>query len=350
MRIARGGIIIVWATILGLAGLPDPAGAMGPMPVSFRSQQGPYGILQKAEQGKYVPLLDPAFSTPERSGSLDDDRVIAGIFDGKPVCFPLRLMTYHHVAVLRREDLSSHWIITYCALADSAVTFQRVGSDGRPYRGAVGTPYGSYGGTLVVALGYETSPGWVFPYDVFAQLRPFDAMPPADFNRQEHRTSEPLVNTTFGAWVAAHPDTSVLRPDPKFGDRYREYDESPRGYQPSAAREKGLKQFDTRMPPGTHVFGVAAPGAQAWCWTFDHLRSAGESSAEINGVTVRVRWDEKLNAPMLVSSANPPNLVATQCYWYAWGNFYPHTILQGQPSSTPDGPPGWSSVVDWSTH
>ena len=92
----------------------------------------------------------------------------------------------------------------------------------------------------------------------------------------------PLQSTTWGAWRAEHPDTTVL--DPDTGYRYRG--------EPNLARgglgrtfQATLDGIDERLPINELVIGVLA-GSEAAAFPVDSIRDALPTQSEVGGVPI----------------------------------------------------------------
>lgn len=67
-------------------------------------------------------------------------------------------------------------------------------------------------------------------------------------------TIEPIVHTTWEAWLAEHPDTTVLDWYEAFADRYREVEPGRAGLGPQFQRT--VLNWDDRLPENELVLGV----------------------------------------------------------------------------------------------
>jgi Protein of unknown function (DUF3179) len=157
-----------------------------------------------------IPPLDhPAHIAAAAADYLDDDNVVVGVFvDGEARAYPKRILAWHELALDRvgGRELT----IVYCTLCGTAIPFDSVvggktrkfGTSGLLYRSnklmfdaQTKSLWSSITGTPVV--GPLVGAGLVL-------------------------TAFPVVTTTWGAWRARHPDTTVLSLDTGFARDYAE--------------------------------------------------------------------------------------------------------------------------------
>lgn len=178
----------------------------------------------------------------------------------------------------------------------------------------------------------------------------------------------PVTVTTWGEWRAAHPDTTVTKLDPSFGQRWG-YD-----YRPGAAdrRREGVSfpvwQKSNALPAKEEIYGLRL-GAKTKAWRIGRVvqerivhdrlgdvdlvlvgdpesgavrayrregRSfqAGASSGELRDETGRI-W--KITEEALVpapaegeSAASLPRVPGVVAFWFGWYGFYPETEVWGR--------------------
>ncbi len=130
--------------------------------------------------------------------------------------------------------------------------------------------------------------------------------------------SLPSVQTTWKQWVAAHPDTRVLKkPEEIRSSRYADYMEDPE--RAGIFRTLWLREV---MPAKTLVHGIAR-GADAIAIADSSLAPGASRDVTIGDATVTffrgpdggVRARDRHGEEILVRTA----------FWFAWSAFYPHT-------------------------
>lgn len=341
MKFAR---IITTAALVIATSAPSPA--LGPPAEESKSGETDLGYFyalgeHRTQNNKrtYVVLENPVYAPGGASDLADDEAVIGLMYQDRAYCFPIRLMTYHHISHIVHDrkigsaDESRHLrdgvAVTYCAMANSAVAFDprwgdMEGERGTPIRLAVA---GSYAGTLVVAR----SLNYIWNFDTaltyHPQINPTAPMPDGKMSDWKLELGPPLIITDYGHWRRKYPETLVLQPDPKFADKYAEYDAKPKGYSILKERDRTIKMRDKRLSPGREVFGVAM-GQNSVAWTLEEIKHRKQIFEPLNGELIHIAWDQELDAPVVV---NPPkNIIATRCYWYSWSSFYPGGPLNGK--------------------
>ena len=162
-----------------------------------------------------IPTLDRPQTIPGRDVAdryrgrqkylVTDDEVIGMVVNGEAGAYPLRVLNWHEVVndMLGGKPI----VVTYSPLSDGTAVFDRVLSGKTVEFGVSGLLYDS---NLVM---YDRGGG-----SLWSQLRAEAIAGPA---LGTALTILPCARTRWGAWLAAHPETSVLRPDPAFEERYR---------------------------------------------------------------------------------------------------------------------------------
>ena len=318
--------------LAGVMALGGTAGAIGPQtvqPVDGETDLGFFYSLGDSgtpfNKRKFVTMREPQFEVAKNT-VLDEDEQVIGLTDGGTEwCFPIRLMTYHHIA--RVPNQPGNLVVTYCAMANSAVAFRPYASWGN------GTKYGmdlqvagSYSGTLVVSRNFTYIYNSPTAEAYFPQINPAAPIPDVS-PRQPMDIGPPLSITTYGLWRRKFPETLVLQPVPKFADKYAEYDAKPKGYSILKERDRTIKMQDKRLSPGREVYGVAM-GQESSAWSIEEVEHRKQIFVPMGGEVVHIVWDQELKTPVVV---NPPEgIIATRCYWYSWSSFYPGGPLNGK--------------------
>jgi hypothetical protein len=274
--------------------------------------QNEFGRFKTAPPQQYIPLTRPKYLAA-KNAQLADDQMIVGLKVGDDVrCYPLRLMTYHHV--VNDEIGGQKLAVTYCIMANTAVTYRLEEVDKGLWAA------GLLGGVLVL--------GRVGGEDLWPQIRHV----PVPLNPQSPPLTlgPPCVIAPFSRWRAAYPQTKVLAPEPKFDLYYTAFDRRPKGYRRNPMMTATMVHYDGRLSLNDEVLGVAA-GDQARAYPLDWLKAHQRVEETVGERKTVVLWDEKLDAPRV---EEPFEGLCTRAYWYAWSSFYPRTEIAGQPSSS----------------
>jgi hypothetical protein len=218
----------------------------------------------------YIPALqDPAFAADWRGLSLPDDSegettrlpgdaAVVGVErDGETRAYPLRVLDWHEAV---NDSFHGPLLVTYCVQCGSAVVVERV------VRGAP-TQFGVSGllwrADLVL---YDDATG-----SLWSQLLAQAIDGPATGDGLD---VHPASLTTWGAWRAEHPSTTVLLPPPhsgtvgEYGDRRFDY------FAPRYSYDEGVlvgyERNGSELHPQELVVGVEHEGV-ARAYTFRAL-------------------------------------------------------------------------------
>ncbi len=302
-----------------------------------------------------VPPLDHPDIVPAVTADwlADTDTVFAARINGIPRAWPHRLMVWHEIL---NDTIGGQPItLTYCLLSGAPILY----ATNRPATASPATnkttaePH-SFGTTGLLhrsnKLMYDRATDTLWRQlsgrPVLGPLAAADA----------RLTPLPLVTTTWGAWRAAHPETTVLSietghvRDYAAGAAYAGYFSSAAIYFPAALP-------NDRLPAKSRVFGLHhAPHARAWPLArfaggallrdrlADHdLILLGDGAAEdiraYLGTAPTLRrapdgtlsdatgpWtlaEEALTGP---TGQSLPRLPGHTAYWFAWENTHPDTL------------------------
>jgi hypothetical protein len=297
-----------------------------------------------------VPALDHPDIVPAVTAEwlADSNTVFAARINGIPRAWPHRLMVWHEILndTIGGQPIS----LTYCLLSGAPVLYATnrtatAGPAAAPHSfGTTGLLYRS--NKLMYDRATDTLWHQISGRPVLGPLAATD----------ERLTPLPLVTTTWGAWRAAHPETTVLsietgyRRDYAAGAAYAGYFSSPTLYFPAALP-------DDRLSAKSRVFGVRL-GSHARAWPLarfaggallrdrlaDHdLTLVGDGAAEdiraYRGIAPSLRrapdgtlsdatgpWtlaEDVLTGP---SGQSLPRLPGHTAYWFAWENAFPGTL------------------------
>lgn len=288
-----------------------------------------------------IPAIDaPKFVAAEKAPDwLRDAQVVFGVARGDDVkAYPQQILVWHEICNDVIDDMPVS--VTYCPLTGTAMGFER---------GA--TTFGVSGKLLnsnLVMYDRETDSRW--PQMLATAIEgPFEGESLREFR---------LVWTTWGAWKAAYPETTVLSEDTGYA---RGYDRDPygsyvplRGYYAENSTMFSPLSTDDRLKKKTVVVGTRATGSPV-AFGLHSLRSAGSLSVETDGVTLLAVYDESLDTGYVyrtdgsvsvdsvddgvvtlgdgsthAAAALPfAEAYAYEAMWFAWAGFYPETALVG---------------------
>ena len=133
-----------------------------------------------------------------------------------------------------------------------------------------------------------------------------------------HLASIPSVQTTWKEWVAAHPDTRVLKkPEEIRSSRYAGYTNDPERV--GIFRTFWLQDV---MPAKTLVHGVATD-LYAVAIADSGLAAGTERKVQVDGETITFFRDK--DGGVRARDGQGDEIPVRTAYWFAWSAFYPHT-------------------------
>jgi len=131
------------------------------------------------------------------------------------------------------------------------------------------------------------------------------------------------VETTWGRWYAAHPDTILLEKSEEVkASHYQDYFDDP--------QRMGLfraQWLNEKMPGKTLVYG-AAVGPHAVAVTEAALADGAQVQVDLGGTPVVFFQGADGGVRAFIAQADGQQreaLAVTPVYWFAWSNFYPNT-------------------------
>lgn len=276
-----------------------------------------YGAFLYSPPDQFIALTHPVYVPAKKAKLANDARVVGLKIGDETRCYPVRQMWFHHVVNDSAEGVD--YALTYCVMADTAVTYLR---DSPQWTLHVG---GLFGGVLALR---EQGSDTMWP-----QIAPVPI--PDNPTTRTLRLGPPPVLTTFGLWKKKYPATQVLAPVATFEIKYEAYDQKPKGYNVNPLLNETVVRNDARLAPGAEIFGAARNG-ESVAWTTETLRVRKRIETTLGGAALAVRWDESLQSPVL---DGPFDGISMQAYWYAWSEFYPQTRLETAAASSKDNKP-----------
>ena len=311
---------------------------------AFVASGNPRDFLRSLDQPKVLPGHEMlAYNAKLRSKYVvTADRVIGVEINGKSRAYPLNVMNVHEVV---NDELAGVPIaVTFSPLCDSAIVFDRR-INGEPLQfGVSGLLLDS---NLVM---YDKQPDAVTGGEKISQQSTQIATVSASslWSQMAGKaiagptlgktlTQIPNVNVcTWKHWLAAHPTTEVILPDPQDEQRmksfsYSRYLLSPRIDFP-IGRKADTKTRTSQLPDKMPVIAITA-GGETRVVT---LREAADRGADapwnfdVGGVPIVVA-SQKDPASVLVGSSDGTPIQVTPCLWFVWQAFHapaaPHQVL-----------------------
>ena len=324
---------------------------------AFVASGNPRDFLRSLDQPKVLPGHEMlAYNAKLRSKYVvTADRVIGVEINGKSRAYPLNVMNVHEVV---NDELAGVPIaVTFSPLCDSAIVFDRR-VNGKPLQfGVSGLLLDS---NLVM---YDKQAAVVAQSSMDSQ----DAKPATQVGMNADQAQPvaaasasslwsqmagkaiagpalaselaqiPNVNVcTWKHWLATHPTTEVILPDPQDEQRmksfsYSRYLLSPRIDFP-IGRKADTKTRTSQLPDKMPVIAITA-GGETRVVT---LREAADRGADapwnfdVGGVPIVVA-SQKDPASVLVGSSDGTPIQVTPCLWFVWQAFHapaaPHQVL-----------------------
>jgi len=250
---------------------------------------------------------DPVRETVETADRWleDDDRVMGLVVDGEAVAYPIRILNWHEVVndVVGGRPVA----VTYCPLCGTGVVFDSTLGEQRMLFGVSGLLYKSD----VLLFDRRTE-------SLFSQLMLKAVSGPLSGTEPK---VVPSLTTTWDAWKARHPDTSVVS---LVTGHFRDYGTDPyRWY-----RKLSQTMFPVRGADRSR-------GPKEWAWLVladdESIIVAEEVLAELAGDEIGTfRTDEGVvlrydpAARELTAPADPGSRrIVIPGYWFALTAFHP---------------------------
>ncbi len=311
---------------------------------AFVASGNPRDFLRSLDQPKVLPGHEMlAYNAKLRSKYVvTADRVIGVEINGKSRAYPLNVMNVHEVV---NDELAGVPIaVTFSPLCDSAIVFDRR-INGEPLQFGVSgllldsnlvmydkQPDAVTGGEKISQQ--STQIATVSASSLWSQMAGKAIAGPA---LGKTLTQIPNVNVcTWKHWLAAHPTTEVILPDPQDEQRmksfsYSRYLLSPRIDFP-IGRKADTKTRTSQLPDKMPVIAITAGGKTR----IVTLREAADRGADapwnfdVGGVPIVVA-SQKDPASVLVGSSDGTPIQVTPCLWFVWQAFHapaaPHQVL-----------------------
>jgi hypothetical protein len=270
------------------------------------------------ERDAITALDDPEVATAAVSGEwLPDEEVVFGVVvGGEARAYPRRVLEVHEVVndTVGGQPLA----IAYCTPCQAATAYDRaVDASGVRLRDD-GTP------VLLRASGLAER-GITLLFDQQTDSL-YDQLGGRALAGRMHDRGVTLGSvgvrvSTWGAWKAAFPETTVISDDAGIG---RVYVADPLQGREAEA-EFPVGPVDQRRPADSPVLGVRTPAGMPIAFAVDDVVSALDQGGTVELDGVRVVRDAGGLAALSTHDGAP--LVAVEARWFAWAARHPNTGL-----------------------
>jgi hypothetical protein len=258
-------------------------------------------------------LFAPKFLAADEASYLDaEERVLGIAYKGITKAYPIKILNYHEIVNDRFGDVAV--AVTFCPLCGTGIGFLADAGGQKRTFGVSGLLYNSD----VLMYDRESESLW-------SQIMAQAVTGPASGARL---APIPILHTTWGNWLARHPESLVLKPPTAYG---RNYNVSP--YLEYAASSKlmfPVTHKDRRYPMKSVVLGVKM-GGRIKAYPFEELPADSDTVEDKLGEqSIVVKYDLPSQTAWVLdrSGAEIPSFTA---YWFAWVAFHPETeVFTGQ--------------------
>ena len=240
----------------------------------------------------------------------DDGRGLSVTLGGVTRFYPYQILVWHEVVNDTIADIPI--AVTYCALCDSGMVYQR------SVHGSVLTfgVSGQVWNANTILYDRETDSRWSQllgkaldgNYDG-TQLIPF-----------------PAQVMTWADWKSKYPFGQVLS---KETGVVRDYTRNPYfGYEEERRVLFPLDARDDRLHPKEAVYGYIGPEGQTSAYPLQYLVEEGEIVDEVEGRKLTIRYGASgISATGENAAGEEIEVVLRPTYWYVWYAFFPETQL-----------------------
>ncbi len=271
----------------------------------------PLGDPNNCPLGCIPALDDPPVTNAAGGDWYPDEALVFGLaIDGESRAYPKNIMEVHELV---NDTLGGRRIgLPYCTLCGSAQAYftDRVG--GQPFD----EPFVLRTSGLLIRsnkMMYELGSGSYF--DTFT-----GAATTGEWREQGLVLEQvSVVTATWGAWKAAHPDTTIVVAD---AGRDRTYPLDPLRGRDDDGPIFPIGTVDPRLDVQTPVLGVIGDDGGAVAFPVDDARAAlaGGESVSMGGIEVIGDADG-----LRALRADGGDASGHQAFWFAWSQFHPDT-------------------------
>lgn len=274
----------------------------------------PLGSIEPCPRG-CIPALDDPPVTDAAGGSwYPDDEIVFGVsVNGESRAYPKNIMEVHEMV---NDTLGGRRIgMPYCTLCGSAQAFF---TDSGPagYETMVLRTSGLLSRSNKVMYELESQS----MFDTFLGTAITGPLREAGVVLEQAT----VVTSTWGAWKAAHPDTSIVASD---GGRGISYPTDPLAGRDDNGPIFPVGDVDPRLPVQELVLGVLAADGTAMAFPVALATAAIEEGVAVGGEGYEV----VIEAGGLIAVDDRGNQLPThEAFWFAWSQFHPNTTVWGQ--------------------
>jgi len=256
-----------------------------------------------------IPALDqPAVTDADAGSWYPDDALVFGIVIGQQArAYPKNIMEVHEMV---NDTLGGRTLaIPYCTLCLSAQAYFTDDVEGfRPLLRTSGL--------------LSRSNKFMYDITTFSAVDTFtgEAISGPLLDAGVTLTQTTVVTSTWGAWRAAHPDTTIIAEDGGIG---RSYPLNPLRGRDDAGPIFPVGDVDPRLGVHDVVLGVVAADGAPVAFPVGAARLALEAGEEVTLAGVALQSDAG-GLRAFIDGAEAP---AHEAFWFAWSQFQPQTLL-----------------------
>ena len=256
-----------------------------------------------------IPALDQPAVTDAEGGSWypDDDLVFGIVIGGQARAYPKNIMEVHEMV---NDTLGERTIaIPYCTLCLSAQAYFTDDVEGfRPLLRTSGL--------------LSRSNKFMYDITTFSAVDTFtgEAISGPLLDAGVTLAQTTVVTSTWAAWRAAHPDTTIIAEDGGIG---RSYDRNPLRGRDDAGPIFPVGDVDPRLGVHDVVLGVLTADGTPVAFPVGAARLALEAGEEVGLAGVALEPDAGGLRAFIDGTASPTH----EAFWFAWSQFQPNTLL-----------------------
>jgi hypothetical protein len=256
-----------------------------------------------------IPALDqPAVTDAEDGSWYPDDDLVFGIVIGQQArAYPKNIMEVHEMV---NDTLGGRQIaIPYCTLCLSAQAYFT-------------DDVGSFRPLLRTSGLLSRSNKFMYDITTFSAVDTFtgEAISGPLFDAGVRLNQTTVVTSTWGAWRAAHPHTTIIAEDGGIGQNYPR---NPLRGRDDAGPIFPVGNVDPRLGVHDVVLGVVAADGTPVAFPVGAARLALEAGEEVALAGVVLQSDAGGLRAFIDSTESPTH----EAFWFAWSQFQPQTLL-----------------------
>lgn len=269
------------------------------------------GDVNPCERGCIPALDDPEVTSAEDGSWYPDDAVVFGVeVNGESRAYPKNQMEVHEMV---NDTIGGRRLgIPYCTLCGSA---QAYFTDSVP--AGVEIPVLRTSGLLTRSnkVMYDLNTFSIF--DTFTG----DALTGPLREQGIALEQTTVVTSTWAAWKAAHPDTTIVAQDGGIG---RVYQLDPLGGRDDNGPIFPIGDVDNRLPVQAPVIGVITSNGEPIAFSVEDLATTTANGASVEFLGVTITPD---GSGYTATAPDGSSIAAHQAFWFAWAQFHPDTQL-----------------------